>query len=347
MNNFSFEAELQKTFLEEAQEMLDNTENVFLQIETNPNDLSKLDKILRLVHTIKGSGLTVGFNALGHFTHKFENLLVCIRDKNFIPSPDIIDILLEGNDTLKQYINLLKQNPTATIDVSKLEAKIVSALEIFNPTSQSSSTISNKTPIPLQPELSATNKSSKGRILVCDDEKSIVEILIDILQNESYDVFSTNSAMGALEILEKQEIDVILSDLKMPKMDGIEFLTQVRKINNFIPVIFISGNPSRENFIKFLELNVHDFVDKPFTEEQILLVAKKALRTKAQWDGLLTITKNCFQSYASIQKITALASDKSLNEAQIKEVAFLEKCMEEMRKATTSLLNSERGIKKL
>mgnify|MGYP003352064594 CR=1 FL=1 len=61
MNELSFEIELRNTFITETQEMLEETESIFMQLELHPDDLSKMVKLLRIIHTIKGSGAVVGF----------------------------------------------------------------------------------------------------------------------------------------------------------------------------------------------------------------------------------------------------------------------------------------------
>jgi len=87
MNDASFEIELQDTFLTEAEEMLEDTESAFVAIEANPDDAAKIDKIFRLVHTIKGSAHMAGFVGFGNFAHSFETLLGALRDKKLLVTP--------------------------------------------------------------------------------------------------------------------------------------------------------------------------------------------------------------------------------------------------------------------
>lgn len=124
MNDSSFEAELRTTFLTEAHEMLDDVENIFMQIEQDPSDLSSMNKIMRLVHTIKGSGAIVGFKSLAEFAHKFETFIVAIRDKKIVLTTEMVDILLEGNDALKKSVSLLKKDHNIELEhLQKTEKK--------------------------------------------------------------------------------------------------------------------------------------------------------------------------------------------------------------------------------
>ena len=376
MNEFSFEAELQKTFVMETEEMLEEMEGIFLLIEKNPSNLDKFDKIMRLVHTIKGSALTVGFHELGHFIHKFEAFLIYIRDKKITVNSHIATLLLCVNDGLKDFIFTLSENAEEIINTENLEKKIQTALlnagivtaanmpkrqpdVVFTNDNEEKIKVTSKIEtISKAPENkigdvtgaeikrtgvgSQENSEVKGTILVCDDEEDITDILKDILEIEGYKVFRSHSAREALKLLKQIQVDVLMSDLKMPEMDGLEYVGKVREINNYIPIIFISGQVDKNHFKRFLELGVHDFVEKPFAKENILLVADRAMKTKAMWDGVVAITRSCFQTYSSFQKVYALSLKENMTELQAKEYSFLESCMEIMRKTTESLLEFER-----
>ncbi len=83
--------------------------------------------------------------------------------------------------------------------------------------------------------------SSEKTILVIDDEESIRKLFADEFKDLGYSVVSTDSGADALEMLEKQKIDLITLDIKMPKMDGIEFLTKVREKFRDLPIIICTA----------------------------------------------------------------------------------------------------------
>ena len=356
--------------------MLEEMEGIFLLIEKKPSDLSMFDKIMRLVYTIKSSALTVGFHDLGHFIYTFEAFLIHIQNKKIPINSDIATLLLFVNDGLKEFISILSENAEEIINTKNLEKRLHTAMadmRIVTGDNTNKSQAAQMVVNDNMEEIKGTNKSEsvlevsenkigkvnageikgtegkplensevKGTILVCDDEEDITDILKDILELDGYRVYRSHSAKEALKLLKDISVDVLMSDLKMPEMDGLEYVGKVRELNNFIPIIFISGQVDKNHFKRFFELGVLDFVEKPFARNHILQVAERAMKTKAMWDGVVAITRSCFQTYSSFQKVYALSSKQNMTELQAKEFSFLENCMEIMRKTTESLLEFER-----
>jgi two-component system chemotaxis sensor kinase CheA len=124
-----FEKELKTGFLDEANQNIEEAEQAFLEIETKPNEPTIIDKIFRLAHNLKGSSKAVGFDQLGEFTHKFENLLLKIKNKELQINSSIVSLLLLCNDHLKHFINELKNNLDAKVNSDELEQKISLALD--------------------------------------------------------------------------------------------------------------------------------------------------------------------------------------------------------------------------
>lgn len=123
-DNEDFLIEIQDEFLDETVGFLEQTENNFLQLESNPHDQGILENILRLAHNIKGSAAAVGFDGLSHFAHTFENLLVKIKQKEIDPAPHVIDVLLASNDMLKQYVDELRADKSNQPDTSEIVDRI-------------------------------------------------------------------------------------------------------------------------------------------------------------------------------------------------------------------------------
>ncbi len=128
MNDASFAAELQRVSLNEAQEILEDTEAAFMKIESNPDDAKTIDKIFRLVHPIKGSAQVAGFVELGNFTHTFENLLGLIRDRKLAVTADVADNLLAGNDSLRLFVAELKKSANADVNCDQVSQRIEHAI---------------------------------------------------------------------------------------------------------------------------------------------------------------------------------------------------------------------------
>lgn len=119
-----FELELKNDFLEEASKLLDDSEQCFLNLESNMNDKVLYEEIFRLAHNLKGSAKAVGFDELGHLTHQLESLLLKLKNGDIAPNTAIITLLLECNDQLKAVIMLLKMDHNARCDSSSLLGRI-------------------------------------------------------------------------------------------------------------------------------------------------------------------------------------------------------------------------------
>jgi len=352
MNDASFELELQDTFLTEAEEMLEDTESAFVVIEANPDDASKVDKIFRLVHTIKGSAHMAGFVDLGHFAHTFETLLGALRDKKLLVTPEVVDILLEGNDRLKEFVQTLRNDRSAHLDATATEERIKTALSGSEEDLQTKSSPSDPQVEPIKAETDepAPNDSiSKGAdpssvpvFLVVDDEPDILLLLEDALRHGGYRVITASNGIDALKIFKTRPVDVIFTDLKMPEMDGLEFVAAVRKVNEFVPIAFISGHSSREHFKDYLKFRVDSFIDKPFGDDEVLSIAQRLLREARLRTSMLALTKLSFQAYVAVEKIL---STLSLDESHEADKEDLDRYMTQMREETTNLLTSERQLK--
>jgi DNA-binding response OmpR family regulator len=118
----------------------------------------------------------------------------------------------------------------------------------------------------------------KKKILVVDDEISICLLLENFL-SQDYDVVSINDGLEALEWLEENLPDLIISDIQMTKMDGYEFLTNVRQkgFTRHTPIIMLSGKSESKERIKCYKLGAQDYLTKPFNPEELEELVKKNL----------------------------------------------------------------------
>jgi len=124
----SIDSEIVAEFLNEAKELLANTEQCFLNLEKNPSDLENLNQIFRLAHNLKGSSGAVGFSELADLTHHLESLLLALKERRFPVSRAIIDLLLRANDYLIKTIDTLKQTPETKEMDSQLKQELILAL---------------------------------------------------------------------------------------------------------------------------------------------------------------------------------------------------------------------------
>ena len=111
------------------------------------------------------------------------------------------------------------------------------------------------------------------RIMVVDDERGMCDFLRYLLEGEGYEVDHANNAPDALSKLEKTKFHLVLADIKMPGMDGLEMLRRIKEIDSAIVVIVMTGYSSLETAIKALKYNAHNYLTKPFDDPDAVLAA--------------------------------------------------------------------------
>ena len=114
-------------------------------------------------------------------------------------------------------------------------------------------------------------------ILICDDEKDIVNALKIYLNDSGYQFFEAYNGKQALEIIDSNEIHLVLLDIMMPVMDGIETLTRLRQFSN-IPVIFLTAKSEEVDMILGLNMGADDYITKPFRPMEVTARVKSHLR---------------------------------------------------------------------
>ncbi len=114
-------------------------------------------------------------------------------------------------------------------------------------------------------------------ILIIDDERSIRSVLKDILTNEGYKVDEAADGEEGLAKFSKLNFDVVICDIKMPKMDGIEFLLKAYDINSDIPIIILSGHGNIETAVEAVKKGAFDFISKPPDLNRLLITIRNAL----------------------------------------------------------------------
>ncbi len=117
-------------------------------------------------------------------------------------------------------------------------------------------------------------------LLIVDDEDSILEVAQEYFEIKGYDVFIAQNGIEALGILETKKIDCCFTDINMPEMDGLDLAENIRKKDNSIPVIIMTGYPSFENTLRTMKNGVVDFLIKPVDLNQMEICLKRVLRER-------------------------------------------------------------------
>ncbi len=114
-------------------------------------------------------------------------------------------------------------------------------------------------------------------ILIVDDEKNYPLILSAILEEEGYETLTANSGREALEKLNNSDVDLVLTDMKMPSMDGIELLEKIKRIDPELPVIMMTAYGTVEKAVEAMQKGAYNYILKPFDNESLVLYVKKAI----------------------------------------------------------------------
>jgi len=116
-----------------------------------------------------------------------------------------------------------------------------------------------------------------GRILVVDDEESMCQYLSILLQKEGYEVTTVNSGVKALQVVETEPVDVVLTDIQMPKMDGIQLLKGIKGMDPTTPVIMLTAYASEQSAIDAVNLGAFSYMQKHCKNDEIKMVVRNAL----------------------------------------------------------------------
>ena len=132
---------------------------------------------------------------------------------------------------------------------------------------------------------------AKARILVVDDEKSMRDLLSITLDKEGYDVLTAAGGEPAIETLHRESVDVVITDLRMPKVDGLQVLRIAKEISPDTAVIMITAVASTETAVEAMKLGAYDYITKPFKLDEVNLIVRNALERKRLRDENLYLRK--------------------------------------------------------
>ena len=118
------------------------------------------------------------------------------------------------------------------------------------------------------------------QILVVDDEPNLRRVLSAQLERDGYEVHTAEDGEQALGILKEHHIDLVITDLRMPKIDGMELLRRAQKLDAELPVVMITAHGTVDNAVEALKTGAFDYLTKPFDQVEVRTIVAKALRTR-------------------------------------------------------------------
>lgn len=120
------------------------------------------------------------------------------------------------------------------------------------------------------------------KLLLVDDEVNLVDPMAYTLQQKGFETAIAYNGQQALKLFESEDPDLILLDWSMPDVSGIDVLKQIRKSQNFVPVIMITGKSAKEDIVEGLAAGADDYITKPFNWEELMARVNSAIRRAQQ-----------------------------------------------------------------
>lgn len=314
-----FEDQLRRDFLTEAIDLVATSESELLNLESGESATDSIDTLFRIVHTLKGSAYTVQLNRLGAFVHKVEHILSHLREGEMGISPDLIDVLFKSLDVTKNILNFVLNNHNDDADfidsvdfldpyLSEYQSKDESsdsagfgffddeiALEEDNSDSTQSEDIRSS--------LRSFQSKIKARILVCDDEEDIRDLLSEILKSHDFEAVHAVDGLDGLRELEETDIDLVLTDIKMPNLDGVGFIREIRAQGNRVPILVISGQAQSLDLKHLLNMEIDGYIDKPFQSSDLVVKVNNSLRMSLMRKNVAKISEMNYEAYMAMMQL--------------------------------------------
>ena len=155
-----------------------------------------------------------------------------------------------------------------------------------------------------------------SKILIIEDEAVIRRVLSKIIseENESYDVEQAEDGLLGIEMIMNNDYDLVLCDIKMPKMDGVEVLEKAKKIKPEIPIVMISGHGDLDTAVNTMRLGAFDYISKPPDLNRLLNTVRNALDKKVLIVENKRLKNKVSKSYQMIGESTAISHIKDIIE---------------------------------
>lgn len=151
-----------------------------------------------------------------------------------------------------------------------------------------------------------------SRILVIDDERPIRNTLKEILEYEDYKVDVASNGFAGIELLEENNYDIVLCDIKMPKMDGIEVLEKINGMSPDTPVVMISGHGTVDTAVEAIKKGAFDFIEKPLDLNRLLITIRNAMDKSNLITETKVLKRKISKTYEMIGESDAIKRIKEL-----------------------------------
>ena len=161
-------------------------------------------------------------------------------------------------------------------------------------------------------------------ILVVDDEPNYLIVLSELLRDEGFEVFTAPGGKEGLAVVQEVDLDLVITDMQMPGMDGLQFLDKIKEKNSHLPVIMITAFAEVEKAVAAMQAGAFNYLAKPFSNEELLVNIKKAVHhyslvlensrlrkemlTRTGFSGMVGKNRHMLQVYELIEKVAPTPS---------------------------------------
>lgn len=266
--------EMIEEFLIEDEDLFAESEEALLEIEKTDSFKSHYEVLFRCFHSLKGAAGMFRLDNLQQHMHKVENILVDVKDREQIETK-IIDFFLDSINVAKRIIN---DEPfeidysflAESTDENKLE-NIVNALEV-----KESEQKFKKKFLKLKKKIES-KEAFDCLVYVVDDEEMILTLIESLLSSNNVRIKTFNDARKALESMQSDHPDAIITDIHMPEMTGLQLMKEVNEIYPLLPIIVVSGYITKEVCLQALSEELSGVLEKPFNVDVLKNQLDKAL----------------------------------------------------------------------
>lgn len=316
----------------ESLDILEDAEQHILNLEKDTSKVEHINLLFLLYHNLMSSSLACGIENLAEHLQKLEHICDATRNGKIPVNDHLINTLTKINDNLQNYISELNKDIDLVFeaepnpDFDKLVKKATGKSEP-------------------EPEPKAETKTEERgehpfHILFCDDEDGIRSIVESVL-GKYFQVSSYGNGKEAFEafMAEPKKFNAILSDIKMPLMDGVEFITKVRETDANIPVVFISGIEDHRLLKNCMKLKPFGFIDKPINHSNLNVILNNACKLQSYSQGINALATDNFKLFIKINRLMHSLDqvDKLTNEQhQMKEA--ISKSLDQIATRSSELL---------
>ena len=159
---------------------------------------------------------------------------------------------------------------------------------------------------------------NKIKILVVDDEDNFRSTLKDFLAAHNHHILEAGNGIQALDVIEKEDVDLVISDMRLPKMDGITFTHKAKERRQDLPVIVMTAYASIESAVEAMKAGASDFITKPFKFAHILFIIERVMETKQLRE--MAVKSEYYKQLSNLDGMTSLYNYRFFKEMLKHEV---------------------------